>query len=192
MTKQQVDHILRAASRILEAAGKGGTRKFVIIGSQSLHGKYPDFPDAIVRSIELDLFEIDDDEAAQLLEVIGRDSQFHETYGFYADPVGKKTAVLPKGWKGRLVNLAPGDTGGAKGLCLEPHDLAIAKYAANRDKDREFLAGMVAHRMLDKERLLELLAATSVDDQKREAIRSAVDRDFARPTQPDLNKRSRR
>lgn len=182
MTKQQVDHILRAASRILEAAGKGGQRKFVIIGSQSLHGKYPDFPDAIVRSIELGLFEMDGDEGAELLEAIGRDSQFHETYGYYADPVGKQTAVLPKGWKGRLVNLAPGDTEGAKGLCLEPHDLAIAKYAANREKDREFLAGMVGHRMLDRERLLELLAATPVDEQKREAMRSAIHRDFAQPT----------
>ena len=145
-----------------------------------------------MRSIELDLFEIDDDEAAQLLEVIGRDSQFHETYGYYADPVGKKTAVLPRGWKSRLVNLAPGDTAGAKGLCLEPHDLAVAKYAANRDKDREFLAGMVAHRMLDKELLLELLAVTPVDDEKREAMRSAIHRDFTHPTQPDPTKRPRR
>ena len=179
MTKQQVDHILRAASRILEASGKSGPRKFVIIGSQSLHGKYPDFPDAIVRSIELDLFEIEGDEAAQLLEVIGRDSQFHETFGYYADPVSMNTAVLPRGWKGRLVNLPPGDTGGAKGLCLEPHDLAIAKYAATRDKDREFLAGMVRHGMLDQERLFELLAATPVDDLRREAMRSAIQRDFS-------------
>jgi hypothetical protein len=192
MTKRQVDHILRAASQILGASGKGGARKFVIIGSQSLHGRYPDFPDAIVRSIELDLFEIEDDEAAQLLEVIGRDSQFHETFGYYADPVGKKTAVLPRGWKGRLVNLAPGDTGGAKGLCLEPHDLAIAKYAANREKDREFLAGMVAHGMLDLERLLELLAVTPVDAGRRESMRSAIHRDFAAPRRTAPARRPRR
>ena len=90
------------------------------------------------------------------------------------------TAVLPRGWKGRLVNLPPGDTDGAKGLCLEPHDLAIAKYAANRDKDREFLAGMVKHEMLDQRRLLELLAATPVDDLKREVRISAnVDAGFS-------------
>jgi hypothetical protein len=46
-----------------------------------------------------------------------------------------------KGWKGRLVNLPPGDTGGVKGLCLEPHDLAIAKYAASREKDFVFHDG---------------------------------------------------
>ena len=35
------------------------------------------------------------------------------------------------GWKGRLVNLGPGDTEGVSGLCLDPHDLAIAKYVAD-------------------------------------------------------------
>ena len=50
MKKHQLDHILRAAGDIT------GQRKFVIIGSQSLHGKYPDLPDDIVMSAEVDLF----------------------------------------------------------------------------------------------------------------------------------------
>jgi hypothetical protein len=29
------------------------------------------------------------------------------------------------------VNLPPGETEGVRGLCLEPHDLAIAKYASS-------------------------------------------------------------
>jgi len=49
MKKQQVDHVLRAAGRIT------GEKQFVIIGSQSLHGKYPDLADAIVSSAEVDL-----------------------------------------------------------------------------------------------------------------------------------------
>lgn len=48
MKKQQLDHILRAAGRIT------GQKQFVIIGSQSLHGKYPDLPDDIVLSARLD------------------------------------------------------------------------------------------------------------------------------------------
>lgn len=179
MNKQQVDHVLRAASQILSWAGKGGERKLVIIGSQSLHGKYPDIPDVLVRSIEVDLFDLDDDEAAEVLEAIGRDSRFHETFGYYADPVSVRTAILPRGWKGRLVNLPPGDTLGVKGLCLEPHDLAISKYAAGREKDREFVAGMVKLGMLDKERLRELLAATPVDEARKASIASAIERDFA-------------
>ena len=49
MKKQQLDHVLRAARRIT------GEKQFVIIGSQSLHGKYPDLPDDIARSAEVDL-----------------------------------------------------------------------------------------------------------------------------------------
>jgi hypothetical protein len=49
MKKQQVDHVLRAAGRIT------GDQQFIIIGSQSLHGKYPDLPDEILRSAEVDL-----------------------------------------------------------------------------------------------------------------------------------------
>jgi hypothetical protein len=36
MKKQQVDHVLRAAGRIT------GEKKFIIVGSQALHGKHPD------------------------------------------------------------------------------------------------------------------------------------------------------
>src|ERR1700737_2995614 len=50
MKKQQVDHALRAAGRIT------GEKQFIIIGSQSLHGKYPDIADTIVRSVEVDLY----------------------------------------------------------------------------------------------------------------------------------------
>ncbi len=46
MKKQQLDHVLRATGRIT------GETRFLIIGSQSLHGKHPDLPDDIVRSAE--------------------------------------------------------------------------------------------------------------------------------------------
>src|SRR5256885_9592999 len=49
MKKQQVDHVLRAAGRI------AGEKQFIIIGSQSLHGKYPDIADEILTSFEEDL-----------------------------------------------------------------------------------------------------------------------------------------
>lgn len=130
MKKHQVDHILRAAGDIT------GRKQFVIVGSQALHGKYPDLADDIVKSAEVDLFAPRQRDATELLNEIGVDSPFHVTYGFYADPVDEGTAALPKGWKGRLVNLPAGDTGGVRGLCLEPHDLAISKYVAGRDKDR--------------------------------------------------------
>jgi uncharacterized nucleotidyltransferase DUF6036 len=128
MKKQQVEHVLRAAGRIT------GEKQFIIIGRQSLHGKHPDLADEIVRSVEVDLIAKRDASRTEWLDAIGQDSKFHEQFGYYADPVDETTAILPKGWKARLVNLPAGDTDGVTGRCLDPHDLAIAKYAAGRER----------------------------------------------------------
>src|SRR5665213_3059494 len=129
MKKQQVDHVLRAAGRIT------GQKQFIIIGSQSLHGRHPDLADDIVRSAEVDLIAKRDASRTDWLTAIGQDSEFHEQFGYYADPVDETIATLPRGRKERLVNLPAGDTDGVAALCLDPHDLAIAKYCAGREKD---------------------------------------------------------
>jgi|SRR5579872_3452492 len=175
MKKQQVDHVLRAAGRIT------GEKRFIIIGSQSLHGKYPDLADQIHTSFEVDLIASNRVERTEWLNVIGVDSQFHETYGYYADAVDVGTATLPKGWKGRLVNLPPGDTGGVRGLCLEPHDLAIAKYAAFREKDLVFTRELARRGVTSKSRLLELLEQTDVTAELRDRIHARIDADFEQP-----------
>jgi hypothetical protein len=172
MTKQQVDHILRAAGELT------GEKQFVIIGSQSLHGKYPDLADDILRSFEVDLIAKNNPERTKWLNFIGQDSQFHETHGYYADPVDESTATLPKGWKGRLVNLPPGDKQGVRGLCLDPHDLAIAKYVARREKDIVFTRALAARGMVEKPQLLALLAKTPIDAESRERLRGFIESDF--------------
>ena len=172
MKKQQLDHILRAAGRIT------GQKRFVIIGSQSLHGKCPDVPDEIVLSAEVDLITSKAPARTEWLNAIGVHSPFHETFGYYADPVDEKTATLPKGWKSRLVNLPPGDTDGVRGLCLDPHDLAIAKYVANREKDRVFNRELAKRKIVRKERLLQLLRDTPIAEDIRQRIRAHIDLDF--------------
>lgn len=173
MKKQQVDHVLRAAGRIT------GAKKFIIVGSQALHGKHPDLADSIIRSAEVDLLAPDNPDRTAWLVAIGVYSPFHETYGYYADPVDIATATLPKGWKGRLVELPPGDTDGVSGLCLEPHDLAIAKYAAFRDKDLIFTRELVRRGLLSKEQLLTLLGQTQMSEELRARIRARIAADFA-------------
>jgi hypothetical protein len=168
MKKQQDDHVLRAAGRIT------GEKQFVIIGSQSLHGRHPDLADEIVMSAEVDLIAMKRPVATDLLNVIGVDSPFHVNFGYYADPVDATTAVLPRGWKNRLVNLPPGDTGGVKGLCLEPHDLAIAKYVARREKDRLFTRELARRGLVSQSRLLALLKQTPVTAEMRERIRADI------------------
>jgi len=173
MKKQQLDHVLRAAGRIT------GEKQFLIIGSQSLHGKCPDLPDEIVRSAEVDLIARKNVSRTEWLNAIGQDSQFHETFGYYADPVDETTATLPKGWKGRLVNLPPGDTDGVQGLCLDPHDLAIAKYVARREKDLIFTRELARREIVTRKRLLSLLAQTPVDEEVHARIRDDITRDFS-------------
>jgi hypothetical protein len=173
MKKQQVDHVLRAAGRIT------GEKQFIIIGSQSLHGKHPDLADDIVRSAEVDLITKRDASRTEWLNVIGQDSKFHEEFGYYADPVDETSATLPKGWKARLVKLSPGDTDGVAGLCLDPYDLAIAKYAAGREKDLVFTRELAGRGIVSNKRLLELLDQTAISEELRGRILARIARDFA-------------
>lgn len=172
MKKQQLDHVLRAAGRIT------GMKRFLIIGSQSLHGKYPDLPDDIVRSAEVDLIASTNPDRTEWLNAIGVHSPFHESFGYYADPVDETSATLPKGWKSRLVNLPPGDTDGVQGLCLDPHDLAIAKYVARREKDLAFTHELARRAIVVRDRLLALVDKTPVNEEVRERMRRDIARDF--------------
>jgi len=182
MKKQQLDHVLRAAGEIT------GEKRFVIIGSQALHGKYPDLPDDIVTSVEVDLMVPKKRDQIELLNGIGVDSPFHLEHGFYADPLDETSAKIPKGWKNRLVNLKPGDTRGVKGLCLELHDLAIAKYAARRQKDVIFTRELARRGLVSRERLLSLVDLTPVEPEVRKRIRADIVSDFelSDPRRSDL------
>lgn len=179
MKKREVDHVLRAAGRIT------GEKQFIIIGSQSLHGKYPDLPDSLVKSFEVDLMASKNADRTEWLNVIGVYSPFHESFGYYADPVDHKTATLPTGWKGRLVNLPVGDTDGVQGLCLDPHDLAIAKYVARREKDIVFTRELAKREIVSRDRLFALLDRTPVSEEVRRRIHTHIANDFGAQVELD-------
>ncbi len=65
-----------------------------------------------------------------------------------------------------------------KGLCLEPHDLVIARYAAAREEDRIFTRELARLGIVSEERLLSLLEQTRVDKEAHERMRSDIARDF--------------
>ena len=182
MKKQHVEHVLRAAAKIT------GEKRFIIVGSQSLHGKFPDIPDEIEMSVEVDVIAKNGTDRTEWLNAIGQDSVFHETYGYYADPVDESTATLPKGWKGRLVNLPAGDSGGVVGLCLDPHDLAISKYVARREKDLRFTRELARRGFTRRERLLELLRITPVGADIKSRMEADILADFS-VTKPVRRKR---
>lgn len=175
MKKQQLDHVLRAAGR------STGEKRFIIVGSHALHGKHPDLADYILRSAKVDLLAPARPDRTEWLVAIGAYSPFHEEFGYYADLVSEDTATLPKGWKGRLVRLAPGDTEGVCALCLEPHDLAISKYAAFREKDLLLTRELARRGLISRDQLLALLEQTELSDELRERIRARISADFEPP-----------
>lgn len=129
-------------------------------------------PAAAIRSMEADVATLDGDEAkSDLIEgSIGEDSQFHETYGIYAQGVSLKTAVLPSGWRDRLVVLESERTRPGRGLCLEPHDCVASKLVAGRAKDYEFAAALVQAGLVRLDVLAKRVAHLDVAAARREEI----------------------
>src|SRR6266508_6557476 len=135
MKRSDLEHILRASE---DATGE---KEFIVIGSQSILASSPDAPRELRQSMEADLYPRFKQELASIIEgTLGRYSQFDETFGYYADGVGPETATLPPGWEQRLIAITNENTRGAVGWCLEPHDLAISKLAARREKDLSFVS----------------------------------------------------
>lgn len=157
MKRNELEHILRAAAEIT------GADRIVVIGSQAILGQFPDAPGELLTSIEADLLTLRSASDAEVIDgAIGEASLFHQTYGYYAHGVGEEAAVLPGGWKDRLIPLQTGATGGATGLCLECHDLAIAKLVAGRPKDVEFVTALLRNGLASAAKLHERLSQTAL------------------------------
>ena len=73
---------------------------------------------------------------------------------YYAQGVDERTATLPRGWRERLVKINNPNTLGITGLCLDVHDLAISKYVAGREKDREFAHELAKQRIVRRDILI--------------------------------------
>ncbi|HSO39086.1 MAG TPA: DUF6036 family nucleotidyltransferase [Labilithrix sp.] len=177
MKRVDLEHVLRAACAITNQ------RDFIVIGSQSILGQFPDAPAELLVSDEVDIYPRDRPDLADLIDgAIGELSFFHDEFGYYAQGVGPTTAVLSAGWEGRLIVVTNDNTHGAVGHCLEIHDLLAAKYVAARDKDRRFCRDAVRRGLVDQATLFERIAALPVDDERKRALRTVVVSDFAAAT----------
>lgn len=143
MRRAELEHAIRAATEII------AVDSIIVIGSQAILGSFTEdeLPPEATASIEVDMAPLHDDDAGALATridgAIGELSLFHETHGFYVQGVGRETAVLPAGWEDRLVPVHGSGTNGRTGLCLDPHDLCVAKLAAHREKDLRFVTALV-------------------------------------------------
>jgi hypothetical protein len=114
------------------------------------------------------------EEEIEQLNSLGFGSDFHIEYGFFIDPVGPATAVLPPDWRTRAITVTIPDRG-ASGICPEAHDLAISKLARGEDKDLEFVAALLFHRMV-RERIVEqrLESMPDLADDSRASVLKAL------------------
>jgi hypothetical protein len=173
MTRLQLEHVIRAAAAI------ANDPDVVVIGSQAVLGEFPAAPDELLVSMEVDVYPRYHPERSELIDgSIGEGSPFQNAFGYFAHGIDPSTAVLPAGWEGRLIEIANPNTAGARGWCLEAHDLAIAKHVAGREKDIDYTAAMARHGMVKRETLIDRLTATDLSSELREVIRARIDRQF--------------
>lgn len=146
MKRSDLDHLLRAAGRVI------GADQIIVVGSQAILATIPEFmlPPETTMSVEADLIPIDGTEALadQIDGAIGEASMFHETFGVYAQGVGYETITAPDGWRDRLIEYSNDNTDGVTGLCLEINDLWLTKLAAGRPKDFEFCRALVRAKLI--------------------------------------------
>jgi hypothetical protein len=177
MTRLELEHLIRAAGSIADDT------EIVIVGSQSILGQFPDAPASLLVSAEADVFPLNRPELADLIDgSIGEGSPFHELYGYYAQGVDERTATLPPGWRDRLVKISNPNTRGVTGLCLEVHDLAISKYVAGREKDREFTRELAKQGMVRRDTLMARERETDLSAELHKTVKSRIERDFKNPS----------
>jgi hypothetical protein len=136
-------------------------------------------PDEAWLSVEADISFFDDpnEAKADLIDgAIGEASPFHDEFGVYAQGVTLETATLPDGWRDRLIPFTHGDVGESKAMCLDPHDLVLSKLVANREKDIEFAGAVIAARLVEVERLIELAAALPIPEGVRRRVSASIQR----------------
>ncbi|EAY59129.1 hypothetical protein TBCG_00733 [Mycobacterium tuberculosis C] len=148
MTRQQLAHLLRRACAVV------GDVDVLVLGSQSILGSFDEneLPPQATASQEADIAFVNDparDKADHVDVAIGEMSDFHRSNGVYAEGVHIDTAILPNGWRDRLVSWTVESSRPAKPRFLEPHDLAVAKLAAGREKDKAFVAALIRSGLLD-------------------------------------------
>jgi hypothetical protein len=148
MRREQLEHVLRSACQI------AGDPDVLVIGSQSVLGAIPedDLPLEATASMEVDVafFEDPDDQKADQVDaMIGELSPFHEMYGYYAQGVSVSTAVLPDGWRDRLVLVESQSTEPGRGYMLDPYDCVVSKLVAGREKDHAFAHALIKAELIN-------------------------------------------
>jgi hypothetical protein len=167
LNRKQLGHAIRVACEV------SGDSEIWIFGSQAILGQFPDAPEDLRASIEVDVQPKNRFDNMKPIEaILGELSQFHHTHGFYVHglPI-EEAAVLPKGWEHRTIKVSDQElTNGKTGWCVEAHDLAAGKLAAYREKDRDFVRVLLIEGMIVADTLIERINLLKIDEALRERL----------------------
>jgi hypothetical protein len=166
---EEFEHVLGAAAAVTNED------EFVVVGSQAILGSFAWPPQALLVSMEVDVYPKHAPEAAiQIDASLGDGSPFHSSFGYYAHGVGPGTAKAPAGWQDRLVRRGiPKRVVGRHqpvAWCLEIHDLVLSKCAAGRERDWLYAREAIKAGLVDVELLLARTADLPVGAQEREHV----------------------
>lgn len=166
MTRDQLEHAIRAACDVAD------DNELWIFGSQAILGEFPNAPESLRASIEVDVQPKNRPERTDDVDgSLGELSLFHQTHGFYVHGISIESSKLPAGWESRTVPVNdPISTRGNTGLCVEAHDLAASKLAAYREKDREFVRLLLIEKMITANILMERIGTLGVKEKLRERL----------------------
>lgn len=178
MDRAQFEHVIAAAVVVSKE------RAIVVIGSQAILGTVEKPPASMLVSMEADVYPLNNPEKAIDIEgSLGDGSPFQGTNGYYAHGVGPETAKAPEEWEERLVRVEipprAGQASGAIALCLEAHDLVLAKCVRGDSRDWQFARDALAADLVQIEELLgrtESLPVSASDERRiREMLTGIVE-----------------
>ena len=162
MTREQLEHAIRAACEVSEDS------EIWIFGSQAILGEFPDAPEELRTSLEVDVQPKNRSDKVDVIDgLLGELSLFHQTHGFYVHGLpSEEAATLPQGWEHRVTPVFDEiSTNGKTGWCIEAHDLA-----AYREKDRDFVRILLIKEMITAKTLIERICSLRIDEQIREHL----------------------
>ena len=166
MTRDQLEHAIRAACDVAEDS------EVWVFGSQAILGEFPDAPEDLRASIEVDMQPKNRPDKADLVDgALGEMSQFHKTHDFYVHGLLIDGSAYPQGWQHRAKPVVDEiSTRGKIGWCVETHDLAASKLAAYREKDRDFVRILLIEGMIAPEILIERINLLNIDKELRDRL----------------------
>ena len=169
MTRDELEHAIRAACDV------SGDTDVYVFGSQAILGQFPDAPDALRQSAEVDIAPVHAVDMVDIIDAnLGELSTFQEAFGFYVHGVSIDAAVLPNGWERRAIAVRHANANNATGWCVEVHDLAASKLVAFRDKDREFVRVLMAEELVNARKLLLRISQLPAIDRLPDELRATI------------------